>query len=225
MMCHLLAIVGALLWGAPAAPTVKDEKGTVIAMRNRAEACAPANSCRKLDFGSKVSNGDSLKTFADSRLTVRFPTGSRMDMGPNSLLVLASIQSDGKKAVARWGEFDFEVKKPDNKGRFQVRTPVAVAGAEGTKFRVEVDTATGDSKLSLKDGLLSIVPDDPRFASFLMHPGDALEIRSGMEPVLQNLEASTSGPMITIKPVPTADVPVFIEKPPTTGTLHIEVIP
>jgi len=225
MMCHLLAVAGALLWGGSAPSPAKEEKGTVIALRNRAEACAPANSCRKLDFGSKVSNGDSLKTFADSRLTVRFPTGSRLDMGPNSLLVLASVLADGKKAVARWGEFDFEVKKPDNKGRFQVRTPVAVAGAEGTKFHVEVDTATGDSRLSLKDGLLSIVPDDPRFASFLMHPGDVLDIRAGMEPLLQNLEVPSGTSVTTTAPTSTATIPVTVEKPPTSGTLHIVVTP
>ena len=196
-----------------AAIAAKEDFGTVIALRNRAEACVPANGCRKLDFGSRVANGDSLKTFADSRMTIRFPTGSRIDMGPNSVLVMVSMQADGKKTFARWGEFDF------GKGRFQVRTPVAVAGAEGTKFHVEVDTATGESRLRLNEGVLSISPDDTRYSPFLMHSGDQLDMRFGMPPFLSKPNDVSSG--TDIVPVPTS----MVKPAPTSGTLHIRVGP
>lgn len=205
----------------------------MIALRNHAQACAPVTSCRELDFGSKVVNGDSLKTFADSRLTVRFPTGSRLDMGPNSVLVMASLQSDGKKTFAKWGEFDFEVKKSDSKGRFQVRTPVAVAGAEGTKFHVEVDTGTGESRLRLDDGLLSIAPDDPKIPPFVMHAGDALEIKTGAPPILRDLDGAVSTPSAvaassetrTSLP-PAALIPKeAISIKSNSGKLRIEVVP
>lgn len=208
-----------------------DEEGTVIALRNRAEACAPVSACRNLDFGSKVANGDSLKTYEKSRLTVRFPSGSRLDMGPNSVLVMASLQSGGKKTFARWGEFDFEVKKPDGKGRFQVRTPVAVAGAEGTRFRVEVDTSSGDSRLRLEEGVLTITPEDPSLPVFQMYSGEALEMRLGSLPILRNLDGSLSGQMVSganpevrISPAPQTLVPVP-PPPPTKGVLEIEVSP
>lgn len=218
---------------SPLACPGKDESGTVIALRNRAEACRPMTNCRELDFGSKVANGDSLKTFADSRLTVRFPTGSRLDMGPNSVLVMASLQGDGKKTIAKWGEFDFEVKKPDSKGRFQVRTPVALAGAEGTKFHVEVDTVTGESRLKLEKGLLSIAPEDQQTPSFMMHAGDALEIKTGALSILRNPNAGAANPTTAVAPgesridlPPSALIPKeALQSKSNSGKLHIEVVP
>lgn len=214
-----------------ASAPAKDDEGTVIALRNRAEACSPAASCRNLDFGSKVLGGDSLKTYERSRLTVRFASGSRLDMGPNSVLVMASLQADGKSTFARWGEFDFEVKKPDNKGRFKVRTPVAVAGAEGTRFRVEVDTSTGDSRLRLDEGVLTITPEDPSLPVFQMYSGEALEMRLGSLPILRNLDGSLTGQMVSganpevrISPAPQTLVPV-VPPAPTKGVLEIEVSP
>ncbi|HQF53871.1 MAG TPA: FecR family protein [Fibrobacteria bacterium] len=212
-----------------ASAMAKDDEGTVIALRNRAEACSPAATCRNLDFGSKVLGGDSLKTYERSRLTVRFASGSRLDMGPNSVLVMASLQADGKSTFARWGEFDFEVKKPDSKGRFKVRTPVAVAGAEGTRFRVEVDTLTGDSRLRLDEGSLTITPDDPGLPVFQMRSGQSLEMKLGSLPILRNLDGSlsttvsgTRTPDIQIVPVPQTLVP---QEQPSHGTLRIEVVP
>lgn len=217
----------------PAPSQGQDDEGTVIALRNRAEACAATGACRRLDFGSKVVNGDSLKTYERSKLTIRFASGSRFDMGPNSLLVLASLQSDGKATSLRWGEFDFEVKKPDSKGRFKVRTPVAVAAAEGTKFRVEVDTLTGKSRLRLDEGSLRIDPEDPRLPEFRMRSGEVLEMRLGSIPILRNQIGSLSsdpsgspGSDIQILPPPGSLVPADpVVEPPTSGKLHIEVVP
>lgn len=233
MKFHAPVSTVAVLLVSPLVALGKEDAGTVIALRNRAEACAPATNCRELDFGSKVVNGDSLKTYADSRLTVRFPTGSRLDMGPNSVLVMASLQSDGKKTFAKWGEFDFEVKKPDSKGRFQVRTPVAVAGAEGTKFHVEVDTGTGESRLRLDNGLLSIVPEDPRIPSFVMRAGDALEIKTGAPPILRNLDGTLSTPSSIATSTetktslpPAALIPKeAVSIKTNSGKLRIEVVP
>jgi hypothetical protein len=202
----------------------QDDEGTVIALRNRAEACPPAGACRHLDFGSKVVHGDSLKTYERSRLTVRFASGSRLEMGPNSVLVMASLQSDGKATFARWGEFDFEVKKPDGKGRFKVRTPVAVAAAEGTRFRVEVDTLTGKSRLRLDEGSLRIVPEDPGLPEFKMRSGELLEMKIGSFPILRNQVVSgSSGSDFQIQAVPGSLVPK--DESPTSGVVHIEVSP
>ena len=209
----------------------QDDEGTVIALRNRAEACPAAGQCRQLDFGSKVVNGDSLKTYERSKLTVRFASGSRLEMGPNSVLVMASLQSDGKASIARWGKFDFEVKKPDSKGRFKVRTPVAVAAAEGTRFRVEIDTLTGNSRVRLDEGSLRIAPEDPSLPEFKMRAGEVLDMRIGSLPILRNQVGSlssdltgSSGP--DIMPVPGSlvpkDPPVVA---PSSGVLHIEVKP
>jgi ferric-dicitrate binding protein FerR (iron transport regulator) len=209
----------------------QDDQGTVIALRNRAEACPAASPCRRLDFGSKVVNGDSLKTYERSRLTVRFASGSRLDMGPNSVLVMASLQPDGKATSLRWGEFDFEVKKPDSKGRFKVRTPVAVAAAEGTRFRVEVDTLTGNSRVRLDEGSLRIVPEDPSLPEFKMRSGELLDMKIGSLPILRNQVGSvssdlsgSSGP--DILPVPVTLVPKEPQvETPSSGVLHIEVVP
>jgi hypothetical protein len=211
----------------------QDDQGTVIALRNRAEACPPTAPCRHLDFGSKVVSGDSLKTYERSKLTVRFASGSRFDMGPNSVLVMASLQADGKSTSVRWGEFDFEVKKPDSKGRFKVRTPVAVAAAEGTKFRVEVDTLTGKSRLRLDEGSLRIDPEDPSLPEFKMRAGEVLEMRIGSIPILRNQIGNlssglfgSSGSDIQILPPPGSLVPVDpVIEAPTSGVLRIEVSP
>lgn len=229
--CTAFAVVFLSLCSPPCLG--KDDEGTVIALRNRAEACPPTAACRILDFGSKVVNGDSLKTYERSKLTVRFASGSRLDMGPNSVLVMASLQADGKATFARWGEFDFEVKKPDSKGRFKVRTPVAVAGAEGTRFRVEVDTLTGDSRLRLDEGTLSIAPEDPSLPVFQMRSGESLEMKLGSLPILRNLDGSVSGAMVPgatpdvrIVPIPETLVPEDVRiAPPSKGILRVEVSP
>ncbi len=197
----------------------------MIAVRNRAEACPAAGTCRRLDFGSKVVGGDSLKTYERARLTVRFASGSRLELGPNSVLVLASLQSDGKAANLRWGQFDFEVKKPDSKGRFKVRTPVAVAAAEGTRFRVEVDTLEGRSRVKLDEGSLRIIPEDPSLPEFKMRAGELLDMKIGSFPLLRNQVGSSgvgsSGMDVPILPPPGSLLP----PEPTSGSLRIEVKP
>ena len=172
-----------------------DEEGKVVAVRNKAEACANKSPCRALDFGSGVISGDSLKTYAESRMVVRFASGSRAELGPNSLLVLTEVKANGKKTFARWGQFDFEVKKEDSKGRFQVRTPVAVAGAEGTRFSIVVDEATGNSMIDLHEGILNIVPQASGVKPMQMNAGQRLELVEGKAPA-----------MMPIPPKPVAQV-------------------
>lgn len=231
MRSDCAASVAVLLLLCPGPGEAQDAEGTVIALRNRAEACPAIAACRRLDFGSKVVDGDSLKTFEKSRLTVRFASGSRLDMGPNSVMVMASLRPDGKSTSVRWGEFDFEVKKPDSKGRFKVRTSVAVAAAEGTRFRVEVDTVTGNSRVRLDEGSLRIDPEDPGLPEFKMRAGELLDLRIGSLPILRNQvgslsEALSSGQDVQILPPPGSLVPTDpVVETPASGTVHIEVAP
>jgi hypothetical protein len=214
----------------------QEENGTIVSVRNHADACAANVDCRRLDFGSHVVEGDSLKTFDRAELVVRFNSGSRAQMGPNSVLVLAEMKKNGKKTIARWGEFDFDVKQKDSKGRFQVRTPVAVAGAEGTRFRISVDEITGSSIIELEEGSLQVNPTQGKGSGILLKPGQKLQVLEATTvPAPTNFSADrvSSANQNNSLPVPDLPTPSIIIPPPATevppafslekGTLHIQI--
>jgi ferric-dicitrate binding protein FerR (iron transport regulator) len=148
----------------------------------------------------KVFQSDTLKTATGASLVVRFKTGSRIELGPDSRLVLAGITEDSKNTLAHWGKFNFNVKKEDSKGRFKVTTPVAIAGAEGTMFDVIIDQSTGQTQFNLTEGELDIKSINNNFGAFRLKQGQSVSLNSSAS--APKISKATSSPFVQNDPTP-----------------------
>lgn len=93
--------------------------------------------------GLTVAIGDSLRTAADSTLTLEFADGSRSLVGPDSELRLTDLRRLKASAAQQvrielpQGHLENHVtNNRRNGGRFVIDTPAAVAAVRGTRFRV-----------------------------------------------------------------------------------------
>lgn len=133
-------------------------------------------STAKVD--SKVFPGDVLVTSADSRAKLTMVDRTSLNISENSKLKIESFPSKGeKKGVLlnlSHGKLRNEVKNTyDDKNKYEVKTPTAVAGVRGTDFVVnhniktnttEVQTLTGSvSFTALKDGIPNGAPVTIKF--------------------------------------------------------------
>lgn len=133
-------------------------------------------STAKVD--DKVFPGDILVTAADSRAKLTMVDRTALNLSENSKLKIESFPTKGeKKGVLlnlSHGKLRNEVKNTyDDKNKYEVKTPTAVAGVRGTDFVVnhnlktnmtEVQTLTGSVSFSaLKDGVPSGTPVTIKF--------------------------------------------------------------
>ena len=101
--------------------------------------------------GVQLRNGDRVHTGFKAGVTLNFPDGSRLHIGPMTLLQIRNISRGpgGEGAVfarllLKTGEVTAQVNRSTGaRGDFQVKTPTTTASVRGTKFSVAYDgTAT-----------------------------------------------------------------------------------
>lgn len=144
--------------GAQIIGKVENMEGVPEIGRFGTEAWAP------LPLGAEVSVGDQLRTRTHTKLALRLRDDSLLTLGENTVVTVDDHQlkpSAGVTAVFTLllGRIRAVVsdryKKPGS--RFEVRTPIAVAGIRGTEF---IATATADSSMFF--GLESQTTVQPR---------------------------------------------------------------
>jgi hypothetical protein len=155
------------------------DNAKVIKIQNRVERQDSANVWSKLRFGVLVYEQETVKTYEQAKVTLLFESGSKISLDENSCLTLSENKEDQKTSQALWGKFDFEVSEKDKKSNFKVVTPVAVAGAEGTKFSVTVNKLTGETMIVLFNGKLRITSLDERLGEMLLMPNQLININRG----------------------------------------------
>jgi hypothetical protein len=108
-------------------------------------ASSPEGSAVLLGLGAKITEGMQIDTGNNSFLTLSLPDQSRITLPSNSRIKIAKLRtarytkSPRTEILLMRGRVESKVAPLEqNKGRFEVRTPLAVAGVRGTHFRVGI---------------------------------------------------------------------------------------
>lgn len=130
----------------------------VIALSGSIAASAGDGQPLLLGLGARITEGMQIDTGNNSFLTLELPDQSRISLPSNSRIRIAKLRmarytkSPRTEILLLTGKIESRVAPLEhNKGRFEVRTPMAVAGVRGTNFRVGIsDNGTSTEVLSGK---------------------------------------------------------------------------
>ncbi|SDX93828.1 FecR family protein [Collimonas sp. OK242] len=121
----------------------------VAAMSGHIDAVAADGRPIDISIGTILSEGTIINTGSNSFLSLNLPDQSHIALPSNSRVKLSKlrtaryIRSPRTEITLLKGRVESKVSPLDkNKGRFEVRSPLAVAGVRGTDFRVGL---VGDS--------------------------------------------------------------------------------
>lgn len=121
-------------------------EATVIARNGTITATAADGSTMMLNIGSRITEGMRITTEANSFLTMSLIDESRVSLPSNSSVLVTKLRKSLYTASPRTevklmrGRVVSRVSPLDvNKGRFEVHTPLSVAGVRGTYFRVNLN--------------------------------------------------------------------------------------
>lgn len=119
---------------------------------------------KPLEMGSELHEGSRIKSFANSFLTLELSDHSRIAIPSNSEVQLERLRQyagtaiNDTRIVVQKGKLETQVSPQKGVSRFEVQSPVAVAGVRGTVFRVGVSedgkSSTGEvlqGKIGLSD--------------------------------------------------------------------------
>ena len=134
--------------------------------------------------GSEVQENDLFRTDAQGRARIRLIDQSILSLGVNSQLRIVKYDKAGRQASVQlnFGKLRARVAKLTRGGRFEVSTPVAVAGAIGTDFGV--DASDPDlTKVICISGMVQITSADPTLpGTVTCRGGTTVTVRRGQPP-------------------------------------------
>jgi len=161
VVLFVIALALALVLGRSLAVTqriahVSNPVGTVLAKIPRATDFAP------LQQAQNVLAGTVLKTGPASSLTLNWIDGTRLKVGPETIMTVlkCQINHDTGEQVSLFrldvGEIWVRVRKLlSRESKFEIRTPTATAGVRGTVFVVRV-TPEGDTEVVVLEGKVHV---------------------------------------------------------------------
>ncbi|HEY8102315.1 MAG TPA: FecR domain-containing protein [Burkholderiaceae bacterium] len=133
-----IVIPATLLPDEPSEAKVVALSGNIVA---RTADGAPAT----ISLGAKITEGMQIDTGNNSFLTLALPDASRISVPSNSRIKLSKLRMARYTKSPRTeinllrGHVESQVSPLEqNKGRFEIHTPLGVAGVRGTNFRVGV---------------------------------------------------------------------------------------
>lgn len=159
--------------------------GDVVRSRGTAQARQP-HRIRRLMDGSDILHGDTLRTYAETRLQVEFEDGGRLYLGDDSEMIVDEMvydpsgKSKGSIRVLK-GAFRMitgKINKTAN-GTMVVTTPVATIGVRGTDFWGYQEA--GKLTMALLDDS-ELVISTPQETVILNEPMTAVVIADGKAP-------------------------------------------
>lgn len=132
IICFLLGVVAAIQLSAA--------NGTFIIVKNEVNIQKKNGSTEVAKVGSTISVGDTVVSGNDSRAKIAMQDRNIITVLPNTKLVIEDYKTSDKDKNVKLSLLEGKVRndvkeKYDNdKSKFQIRTPTAVAGVRGTKF-------------------------------------------------------------------------------------------
>ena len=131
----------------PAELLADEPSEAIVTARNGSiTATAADGSSTILNVGSRITEGMRITTEANSFLTISLIDESRISVPSNSSVLITKLRKSLYTASPRTevklmrGRVVSRVSPLDvNRGRFEVHTPLSVAGVRGTHFRVSIN--------------------------------------------------------------------------------------
>jgi len=139
---------------------VRDVEGQVV-VRARGQ-----DNFEPIAGKDRVFAGDIVRTSADGQLTLEWLDGTRLVVGPDTLLTVLKCQinksNDTETSVFKLdaGSIWIRILKVlSQKSKFEITTPTATAGVRGTIFAVHV-ALDGETKVSVLEGQVAVTGGD-----------------------------------------------------------------
>ncbi|MFZ6649377.1 FecR domain-containing protein [Undibacterium sp. TJN25] len=121
-------------------------KATVVALAGQSAAKNADGSEFTLQVGSTLTEGSQVTTSKNGFLSLALPDNSRISIPSNSQVKLSKLRmakytkSPRTEVTLLQGRVESTVTPLEaSKGRFEVRSPLAIAGVRGTHFRVGIN--------------------------------------------------------------------------------------
>ncbi len=108
--------------------------------------------------GTKVNQGDQIITGLDSRAKIVMSDRNIINVSPNTKVIIEEYVNDAKSKNVKLGLLEGKIRtnveqKYDNdKNKFEIRTPTAVAGVRGTQFITSYSEATKKTEVITLQG-------------------------------------------------------------------------
>lgn len=179
-------------------------KATVVAMTGTIAAHAADGTETRLAIGATVLEGMQIETGANSFLTLSLSDRSRISVPSNSRVRIAMLRSARYVNSPRTqvqlirGQVESRVTPlGPNRGRYEILTPLSVAGVRGTHFRVGfVDGSADQVATETLEGKVGLAHANPQRAAA---GTDSLLLPEGKGAITSRLEV---GPAIDLLPAP-----------------------
>lgn len=176
-----------LLKGQARQATVLYVRGQVLRTAGGASGGASAEAPgRPVNIGDQLGEGEVLSVGPDSYASLRLHDGSQVHVQAGTRMALdrlRQVNESGRSSTSlglQRGRVDTQVTPQRGGSRFDVRTPLAVAGVRGTRFGVTVDA---DGALALSDvveGLVAVQALGGQAASAPVSAGQGAVVRRSM---------------------------------------------
>lgn len=188
------------------ASLLQDEPGEarVTALSGKVTAMGPDNQPVLLKIGSRLTESMHIETAGNSFLTLGLADASRVSIPSNthirlSILRMARYTSSPRTEITILrGKVESQVSPlAPSMGRYEIRTPLAMAGVRGTLFRVGL-LANGTTANELMSGAVEVSRRTP---------GTSILLQAGQGNVVTT---SNAGAPVALLPAPQlADQPVL----------------
>ena len=179
-------------------------KATVVAMTGTIAASAADGTTTRLTLGATVVEGMQIQTSGNSFLTLALADQSRISVPSNSRIQLTTLRtaryvnSPRTQVQLVRGRVESRVAPlATSRGRYEVRTPLSVAGVRGTHFRVGF-LGVGSSERVATETLEGKVAVATATASRAGAP-DTLVLTSAQGNIT---DAAVLGPAVALLPAP-----------------------
>lgn len=137
----------------------EESEAKIVAMAGSPLVRPPKGNDAAASIGAILKEGTEIRTGKSGFMTLALPDESRISIPSNSAVALSKLRKTRFTASPRTevsvleGKVESRVTSlVSNKGRFEVRSPLAVAGVRGTHFRVGV-TDGGTASEVLEGGV------------------------------------------------------------------------
>ncbi|MBL8447644.1 MAG: FecR domain-containing protein [Zoogloeaceae bacterium] len=189
----------------------------ILALSGDARAEGGRGPVRTLAAGDELRAGETLKTASDSHLTLLLPDESQVLVLGDTWLTLQEVSQTVLERAARIrlqlirGGIESRVE-PVGGGRFEVRTPAAVAAVRGTRFRV--GAVTKQARAEVLEGRVALGNSTGRV---LLSAGKGARVDAGGAP--ERPQSLLAAPDLTGLPAVIERLPIDLPIPVVNGAI------
>ncbi len=199
----LFALAATLMWARRELEAASSVAGQVTFLTGTAERQPPGGGWLGLSTGSKVMQGDRLRTKDNSRLEAKLKDGSVLRLGSRSELRLdqVSVRSRKQKKISArlfvgrvWAKV---TSLFGSSSKFEVSTENAVAGVRGTRFQA-ARGEDGSTTVKVYDGKV-LVSNKPIYAIEGHTKGKRVQVQGPQEISKQQWQEMVAGAMQVVR--------------------------